>query len=108
MTRATALFTMVYPGQEEAKSISLKNGRKLGCWVFSDTVYTAGTYRQGPLYEWFYLAPTVKGGRVADVVAVDREGNPDTDRQKEWEAYAEYIVTMLPESRKNKLELMIK
>ncbi len=59
MTRATALFSMVYPGKEEAKSISLKNGRKLGCRVFSDTVYTVGTYRQGPLYEWFYLVPIV-------------------------------------------------
>ncbi len=107
MTRATALFSMVYPGKEEAKSISLKNGRKLGCRVFSDTVYTVGTYRQGPLYEWFYLVPIVVEGRVKEVTAVDREGNTDSDRQKAWEAYADSVIAMLPESRQKKLELLI-
>ena len=108
MTRAIALFMMIYPGKEETKSISLSNGRKLGCRIYSDTSYTVGTYRQGPLYEWFYLTPTVVEGRVIDVTAVDREGNPDGERQKEWESYADHIISLLSESKKKKLELLVK
>ena len=103
MTRATALFSLIYPGDEKAKSVTLKNGRKLGCQLFSDTIYTVGTYRYGSLYEWYFLVPTVNGSRITEVIAVDINGNPDSSLQKEWEAYAEGIIEKLSDSMKKRL-----
>ena len=106
MTRATALFLLCYPIKEEFKTISLENGRKLGCRRNSDEVYTIGTFRHGPLYEWFNLTPKLENGKITNVLAVDEAGNPDSDGQNKWESYAETIVDLLSESRKKKLKKM--